>query len=178
VAPTDSAVALSKQPPLKGDNIAIVSNVGGPAILAADAVVRNGLKLAALSEKTRLRIEKQFPGVEAVNPVDLIADARKDRYSFVLDAVLSDPNVDGLMVINMLKSTFFEPEDALAIVETVAKHPRKPVVDVPAGGEDFAFVQKVLGNTSVPVFNLPEKAAKALKVLRLYSEIREKGVEG
>ncbi|HKZ94956.1 MAG TPA: CoA-binding protein [Candidatus Bathyarchaeia archaeon] len=174
----DSAVALSKQPPLKGDNIAIVSNVGGPAILAADAVVRNGLKLAALSEKTRLRIEKQFPGVEAVNPVDLIADARKDRYSFVLDAVLSDPNVDGLMVINMLKSTFFEPEDALAIVETVAKHPRKPVVDVPAGGEDFAFVQKVLGNTSVPVFNLPEKAAKALKVLRLYSEIREKGVEG
>ena len=173
----DSAVALSKQPPLKGDNIAIVSNVGGPAILAADAVVKNGLKLANLSEQTRLRIEKQFPGVEAVNPVDLIADAREDRYSSVLDAVLSDSNVDGVMVINMLKSTFFEPEDALAVVKAAAKYGDKPLVDVPAGGEDFALVQKVLRNTSVPVYNLPEKAAKALRVLRLYGKVREKGLE-
>jgi len=173
----NSAVALSKQPPLKGDNIAIVSNVGGPAILAADAVVRNGLKLATLSEKTRLRIEKKFPGVEAVNPVDLIADARADRYSFVLDAVLSDSYVDGVMVINMLKSTFFEPEDASAVVKVAAKHGDKPVVDVPAGGEDFALVQKVLRNTSVPVYNLPEKAAKALRVLRLHGKIKEKGAE-
>ncbi len=173
----DSAVALSKQHALKGDNIAIVSNVGGPAILAADAIVRNGLKLATLSEKTRLQIEKKFPGVEAVNPIDLIADARTDRYSFVLDAVLSDSNVDGVMVINMLKSTFFEPEDALAVVETAARHSDKPVVDVPAGGEDYALVQKVLRDTSMPVYNLPEKAARALRVLRLYGKIKEKGVE-
>jgi acetyltransferase len=71
----DSAVALSKQPSLSGDNIAIVSNVGGPAILAADSIVKNGLKLATLSEKTRIEIEKRFPGVEAVNPIDMIADA-------------------------------------------------------------------------------------------------------
>ena len=154
-----------------------MSNVGGPAILAADAVMRNGLKLATLSEKTRLRIEQEFPGVEAINPIDLIADARTDRYAFVLDAILSDSNVDGVMVINMLKSTFFEPEDALAVVKTAAKYGDKPVVDVPAGGEDFALVQKVLRNTSVPVYNLPEKAAKALKVLRLYGKVKEKGVE-
>jgi len=167
----DSAVALSKQPSLGGDNIAIVSNVGGPAILAADAVAKNGLKLAMLSEKTRLEIERRFPGVEAVNPIDLIADAREERYSVVLDAVLSDPNVDGVMVINMLKSCFFEPEDALAVVKTTEKHADKPVVDVPAGGEDFALVQKVLRNTRIPVYNLPEKAAKALKTLRMYGEI-------
>jgi len=169
----DSAVALTRQPPLKGDNIAIVSNVGGPAILAADAIVRNGLKLATLSEKTRLKIEKKFPGVEAVNPVDLIADAQAYRYSFVLDAVLADPNVDGVMVINMLKSTFFEPEDALAVSATATKYGEKPVVDVPAGGEDFALVQQVLRETSVPVYNLPEKAAKALRVLRLYGMVKK-----
>jgi len=167
----DSAVALSKQPPLGGDNIAIVSNVGGPAILAADAIVKNGLKLATLSEKTRLKIEKRFPGVEAVNPIDLIADARKERYSTVLDMVLSDPNVDGALVINMLKSCFFEPEDALAVAETAEKHRNMPVVDVPAGGEDFTLVQKVLRNTNVPIYNLPEKAAKALKALRAYWKI-------
>jgi len=166
----DSAVALSKQPQLKGDNIAIVSNVGGPAILAADAVVRNGLKLATLSEKTRLKIEKKFPGVEAINPVDLIADARTDRYSFVLDAVLSDANVDGVMVINMLKSTFFEPEDTLVVAATAAKY-SKPVVDVPAGGEDFTLVREVLRDTALPAYNLPEKAARALKALRAYGRV-------
>lgn len=166
----DSAVALSRQPPLCGDNIAIVSNVGGPAILAADAIVKNGLQLAPLSEKTRLEIQKRFPGVEAVNPIDLIADARTERYSAVLDTVLSDPNVDGVMVINMLKSCFFEPEDALAVAEISRRHPDKPVVDVPAGGEDFTLVRKVLKNTKIPAYNSPEKAAKALKALRIYSK--------
>jgi len=173
----DSAVALSKQPPLKGDNIAIVSNVGGPAILAADAVVKNGLKLATPSEKTRLKIEKRFPGVEAANPIDLIADARAERYSFVLNAVLSDPNVDGVLVINMLKSCYFEPEDATAVAEASKKHPNKPVVDVPAGGEDFNLVQKVLRDTNIPVYNLPEKAAEALKTLRIFGKIKEKSLE-
>ena len=169
----DAGVALAKQPPLKGDNIAIVSNVGGPAILAADAVVKNGLRLATLSEKTRRAIEKRFHGLEAVNPIDLIADARAERYAFVLDKVLSDPNVDGVLVINMLKSCFFEPEDAVAVAETAKKYPNKPVVDVPAGGEDFTLVQKVLRSTSIPVYNLPEKAAKALKNLRIYGKIAE-----
>jgi acyl-CoA synthetase (NDP forming) len=167
----DAGVALVKQPPLRGDNIAIVSNVGGPAILAADAVVKNGLRLATLSEKTRRAIEKRFPGLEAVNPIDLIADARGERYAFALDKVLSDPNVDGALVINMLKSCFFEPEDAIAVAETSKKYPNKPVVDVPAGGEDFTLVQKVLRNTRIPVYNLPEKAAKALKTLRIYGRI-------
>jgi len=170
----NSAVALAKQPPLHGDNIAIVSNVGGPAILAADAVVRNGLKLAVLSEKTKKEIERRYPGMEAVNPIDLIADARADRYSVTLDLVLSDPNVDGVMVINMLKSCFFEPEDALAIAKSAEKHAEKPVVDVAAGGEDFTFVHNVLQSTSIPVYNLPEKAAKALRALRIYHRITKK----
>ncbi|HVP40472.1 MAG TPA: hypothetical protein VMS95_00790 [Candidatus Krumholzibacteriaceae bacterium] len=170
----NSAVALSKQPPLEGDNIAIVSNVGGPAILAADAVAKNGLKLATLSEITKKTIENRYPGVDASNPIDLIADARAERYATVLRHVFADPNVDGIMMINMLKSTFFEPEDVAEIMKTVQKYSEKPIVDVPAGGEDFNLVYKVLGNTSVPLYNLPEKAAKALKALRLYSKIKEK----
>ncbi|MEM2105852.1 MAG: CoA-binding protein [Candidatus Bathyarchaeia archaeon] len=169
----DAAIALSKQPPMHGDNVAIVSNVGGPAILAADAVAKNGLKLAALSEKTRNEIERLYPGVDATNPIDMIADARAERYEKVLDLVLADDNVDGVLVINMLKSCFFEPEDARVIPKVAAKYPKKPVVDVPAGGEDFALVYKVLGKTNIPLYNLPEKAAKALKVLRIYGKILE-----
>jgi len=170
----NSAVGLAKQPLLRGDNVAIVSNVGGPAILAADAIVNNGLKLATLSERARREIERRYLGVEAVNPIDLIADARRERYSYVLDKVLADPNVDGVLVINMLKSCFFEPEDALTIAEAAKNHPNKPVVDVPAGGEDFILVQRVLRDTNLPVYNLPEKAARALKALRLFGKIKEK----
>lgn len=168
------AIALSKQPPMRGDNVAIVSNVGGPAILAGDAIARNNLKLATLSEKTKQKIEHMYPGVDATNPVDMIADAKADRYEKVLDLVLSDKGVDGVLVINMLKSTFFEPTDAKVIPRIAAKHQSKPVVDVPAGGEDFELVYRVLGKTSIPTYNLPDKAAAALRALRTYWKITEK----
>jgi acyl-CoA synthetase (NDP forming) len=170
----DMAIALSKQPPMLGDNVAIVSNVGGPAILAADAVERNGLKLAGLSSGTRKEIERQYPGVDASNPIDLIADAKADRYKKVLELILADKNVDGVLVINMLKSTFFEPKDARVIPRIASRFPRKPVVDVPAGGEDFAKVYEVLGRSRIPLYDLPEKAARAMRVLRAYAMIRER----
>ncbi len=170
----DAAIALSKQPPMRGDDVVIVSNVGGPAILAADAVAKNNLKLANLTEKVKNKIESLYPGVDAANPIDMIADARSERYEKVLDLVLADKNVDGVLVINMLKSCFFEPKDAKVIPEIAAKYPNKPVVDVPAGGKDFTLVHEVLGETNIPLYNLPEKAVKALKVLRTYSKIVEK----
>ncbi len=173
----NSAIALAKQPPLRGDNVAVVSNVGGPAILAADAVIRNGLKLAQLSNKTRYEIECRYPGVDVLNPIDLVADARAERYSVALDSVLSDPNVDGVLVINMLKSCFFEEEDADAIVAASKRHPDKPLVDVPGGGEDFQIVHKALGDTHVPIYNSPGNAAQALQVLRAYSKVLARKAE-
>ncbi|MEM3578579.1 MAG: hypothetical protein QXX51_09095 [Candidatus Bathyarchaeia archaeon] len=170
----NGAVALSKQPPMRGDKVAIISNVGGPAILAADAVVKNGLRLAVLSDETRRKIEDAYPSVDAVNPIDIIADARAERYENVLEFVLSDRNVDGVLAINMLKSCFFEPEDAKVIPKVAARHPEKPVVDVPAGGEDYELVRRVLGRSKIPLYNLPEKAVKALKILRAYGRIRGK----
>lgn len=164
----NAAVALSKQPPMRGDNVAVVSNVGGPAILTGDAIVKNGLKLATLSEKVKTTIESLYPGVDATNPIDVIADAKADRYKKVLELVLGDENVDGVLIINMLKSTFFEPSDS-RVIQTVTKRFReKPVVDVPAGGEDFERVHRVLRNSNIPVYNLPEKAVRALRVLRDY----------
>jgi len=170
----NAAIALSKQPCMRGDNVAVVSNVGGPAILAGDAVARNGLKLAALTESVKKKIESLYPGVDATNPIDLIADARADRYAKVLELVLTDKNVDGVLVINMLKSTFFEPADAKILPKIAQKHPDKPLVDVPAGGQDFTMVYKALGNSRVPLYNLPDKAVKALKVLREYGRIVQK----
>jgi acetyltransferase len=109
--------------------------------------------------------------VDPVNPIDLIADARAERFQKVLDLVLADENVDGVLVINMLKSCFFEPEDAKIIPKVAAEHPKKPVVDVPAGGEDFKLVYEVIGKSPIPLYNLPEKGVQALKALRHYGKV-------
>lgn len=166
----DSALVLSKQQPMKGKNVAIVSNVGGPAILAADAVAREGLRLARFSKEVKDKISSKYPGIDVINPIDIIADARADRYETILDLVLNDKNVDGVMVINMLKSCFFESKDA-RIIYDVWKRYDKPIVDVPCGGEDFVLVSKVLRNTNIPTYDLPDKAARALNVLYKYWRI-------
>jgi ABC-type multidrug transport system ATPase subunit len=92
-----SGVSSFRTAPMMGDNVAMVSNVGSPAISVADAVVRNGLKLAKLSEKTKVEIEKAYPGVDPVNPIDLMADARAERFQKVLDLVLADEKIDGFL---------------------------------------------------------------------------------
>jgi acetyltransferase len=166
----NAALARSKQPPMNGRNVVVVSNVGGPAILAADALVREGLQLTHLSEETKIRITDRYPTVDIINPIDMIADARAERFKFILEQVLADENVDGVMVINMLKSCFFTPEDAEVLPEVSIKFD-KPIVDVTAGAEDFQLVSDKLIDTPIPVYDLPDKAAKALRVLFEYNQV-------
>jgi len=170
----DVANALAKQPPMQGNRVAIVSNVGGPAILAADSVYREGLVLANLSDKATKTIIDRYPEVDPVNPIDIATDAKAERYEFILKQVLADPNVDGVMVINMLKSCLLEPEDTRILAEVARKFKDKPIVDVSVGGVDHVLVSEVLKGTNVPTYNLPDKAARALKALYLYGKIREK----
>jgi acyl-CoA synthetase (NDP forming) len=167
--------ALEKQPPLKGNRIVIISNVGGPAVLTADATQQYGLRLARLSTETARKIESNYPGVEALNPLDIIADARADRYGSILESVLGEEEVDGVLVINMLKSCLTMPEDVKVIADLAEKHPEKPIVDCVPGGEDYMRIRDVLNGTSVPVFNTPEKAVFALKVLYDYGQYLLRG---
>jgi acyl-CoA synthetase (NDP forming) len=161
---------LEKQPPMRGKRLFIVSNVGGPAVLTADATHRFGFRLAKLSEEAAKRIEIKYPGIEAINPLDIIADARADRYKDILESVLPEDEVDGVLVINMLKSCLTVPEDAKVIVQVAKEYPGKPIVDCVPGGEDYDKVRGTLSGTSIPVFNAPEKAVFALKVLSDYGE--------
>jgi acyl-CoA synthetase (NDP forming) len=168
----NASLALAKQPPMRGSRVVVVSNVGGPAILAADAIVREGLELAHLTDTTKNKITERYPGVDVINPIDIIADARSERFGFILEQVLGDPNVDGVMVINMLKSCFFEPEDA-RVIPVMAEKFDKPVVDVPAGAEDFKLVTDILIDSDIPTYDLPDKAAAALRVLYEYHRVQE-----
>ncbi len=96
----DYALALGYQPDLPGNNIAIVTNAGGPGILATDALERAGLSLARLEIETKKALEENLPhAASSANPVDVLGDARADRYEFALEKVANDPNVHGILVV-------------------------------------------------------------------------------
>ncbi|MEA3350906.1 MAG: CoA-binding protein, partial [Chloroflexota bacterium] len=96
----DMALALGYQPPLEGDRIGIVTNAGGPGILATDALERSGMKLARFELETLQALEQFLPDASsAANPVDVLGDALADRYRFALEKVAADPNVDGILVV-------------------------------------------------------------------------------
>ena len=166
------ADALAKQPPMQGNRVAVVTNVSGPAVLVADALSREGLALAKLSDKVVKKIIQKYPDISITDWVDLDISANGDRYKFVLEQLLSDSGVDGVVVINGLKSTFLEPEDIQGAGEVAEKSKNTPVVDVVMGGEDSALVREALRGKNVSVYDSPGKAARALNALYSYGKTR------
>jgi len=167
-------IALALQPPMRGDRVAIISNSKGPAMLAAGAIERKGLKLAVLSEDVNKTLKSRYPGIDVNNPINMMSAAGAEHYEFTLEKVLADPNVDGVMVINMLRSRILKPEDLEVVAKATKKSKEKPVVDVTVGGEDHVLVRGVLRERGIPTYDLPEKAAQAMKALYQYWQFREK----
>jgi acetyltransferase len=168
------ADALAKQSPMQGDRVAVVTNAGGPAVLVADSLSSEGLVLARLSDEVVKKITGKFPDINVVDWVDLGIDAKDDHYKFVLEQVLSEPSVDGVVTVNELKLSSLEPEDVRAIAEATKKSKNKPVVSVAMGGEDCALVREALKGKNVPVYDSPMKAIRALSALRSYGKTRAK----
>ncbi|HOG48082.1 MAG TPA: CoA-binding protein, partial [Anaerolineae bacterium] len=124
----DYAIGFAYQPLLRGNRIAIVTNAGGPAIMATDALEGSGLKLAPLSTETVEFLQSKLPAAaNTYDPIDVLGDARADRYAIAIEAALKDPNVDGLIVI-------LTPQVMTQILETAQETGRlckmydKPVV--------------------------------------------------
>lgn len=170
----NSGIALALQPPMRGDRVAIISNSNGAAMLAAGAIRQKDLKLAMLSEDVKKTIKSRYPGIDLNNPINMKPDAGVEHYEFLLEKVLADHNVDGVMVINMLKSRVLKPEDLEVVAKATKKYKEKPVVDVTVGGEDPVLVRGVLRERGIPTYDLPEKAAQAMKALYKYWQFREK----
>jgi len=170
----DVAKAFASQPPMKSNRVVILSNARGAATLTTDAIHREGLMLAELSNKTVREITKRYSDIKATNPVNMTADAKAEHYKFTLERILNDPNVDGVMVINMLKSRLLEPEDLEAIAKAARKSKEKPVLDVSVGEGDYMLVRKIFKDTEIPTYDLPEKAARVLRALYQYGQILEK----
>jgi acetyl coenzyme A synthetase (ADP forming)-like protein len=163
----DTAVALTNQPLPRGDRIAVITNAGGPGILATDAVVSLGLKMARFQDKTLELLRKNLPAVASVsNPVDVIAAGGPDSYRTAMDAVLSDDNVDAVIVIFVPPVVVDHRAVINAIVEMIEKHKNDKTVlgcfmAVPSGvtGSEEMVKHKI------PIYTFPESAAKAMAAL-------------
>ncbi len=168
----DMALALGYQPLLEGDRIGIVTNAGGPGILATDALERNGMSLARLDLATKDDLLDFLPSAaSAANPVDVLGDARDDRYEFAIQKVANDPNVDGVIVILTPQAMTEVVKTAEAICK-VAEHSNKPVLTCFMGEATVNEGIDILTEHGVPNYPFPERAALAFKAMSDYRHIK------
>jgi len=170
----DMALALGYQPLIQGDRIGIITNAGGPGILATDALERNGMSLAQMKNETIQALQDFLPGAaSAANPVDVLGDARSNRYEFALKKVAEDPNVDGILVVLTPQAMTDILETAEAIGKT-AKSTDKPVFACFMGEATVEIGIKKLAEYDVPNYPFPERAALAFKAMSNYRHIKNR----
>jgi acetyl coenzyme A synthetase (ADP forming)-like protein len=152
-----------------GNRVAIVTNAGGPGIVATDMTVVSGLELAAFSQDTIDSLQSHLPVTANIhNPVDVIGDAAQDRYEKALSAVIRDEGVDGALVILTPQSMTNAMGTAEAIVK-IARRSHKPILCCFMGLIDVSAGVKYLQNNGVPVYRFPENTAKAFGAIYRYS---------
>ena len=168
----DRAALYTTQPAPKGKNLAIITNAGGPGIMATDAAVRNGLKLAQLSDETKAKLKEVMPPAASLrNPVDVLGDAHSDRYQIAAELILADPNVDmGLILLTPQSMT--DSDKIGADLPAVVKASGKPVVGAFMGAAAVAEGVASLVSQGVPNYSFPEDAVAALGAYVKLAEFR------
>ncbi|PMP87166.1 MAG: acyl-CoA synthetase [Roseiflexus castenholzii] len=158
----DFAMAFAYQPLIPGNRLAIVTNAGGPGIIATDAAERIGLHLAELTPATMAVLRAALPSTASVyNPIDIIGDARPDRYRVALRATLDDPHVDAVLVL-FTPQAVSKPEDVARTIVEVAAGSAKPVVTSFMGAATIGEALRILNDHRIPNYAFPERAIAAL----------------
>lgn len=167
----DVSTAIGYQPPLTGDRIAIITNAGGPGILATDALERANLTMARFEGETIQSLVQYLPdAASAANPVDVLGDARSDRYKFALQTVIEDPNVDGLLVL-LTPQAMTEIEDTAKAVGEVSNQTSKPILACFMGEKEVKSGIDILTQYQVPNYPFPERAAGSFRAMADYRNI-------
>jgi acetyltransferase len=158
--------AIATQPPLLSPKIAVITNAGGPGILATDASEAKKLILADLEPSTKEKLKTKLPPAASVkNPVDVLGDAVADRYAAALAACADDPNIDGIAVLLTPQVMTPEEDIANAIVAEHKSHGMIPVVTSFMGKKNVGGAAAILQENGIPNFETPERAIAALASL-------------
>ena len=164
----DCAGLLARQPRPRGPKIAIVTNAGGPGVMAADEVAVSGLELTKLAPETMEKIEQALPDHwSRNNPIDMLGDAAGEKYLEVIDICSQDPEINGLIIINCPQAMTNSTELAALLSDRLHGLPF-PVFTVWLGGQDMLAGRLILNEAEIPVYTSPERAVRAFRYLYLY----------
>lgn len=157
----DMAEVLGKQPRPRGPRLAVVTNAGGPGVLATDTLITNGGELARLSDATRAKLDELLPPAWShANPIDVLGDADPERYAGALELAAADPGNDGLLVI-LTPQDMTDPTLTAHALTRHAKIEGKPVLASWMGGAGVAAGVDILNRANIPTFEFPDAAARA-----------------
>jgi acetyltransferase len=173
----DAAAALAGQPLPETDGVAVVTNAGGPGVMATDAVGDAGLELASFADDTHRALADRLPdNANVYNPVDIIGDAPVERFTDTLEVVLDDPNVGACVVIACPTATLAF-EDLADTVVAAGEAAGVPLAACLLGGTATREANRRLAAAGIPTYFDPARAVRSLDALREYREIREREYE-
>ncbi len=165
------AEVLAKQPRPKGPRLAIVTNAGGPGVLAADGLLSNGGQLAQLSAESMEALNQLLPPHWSHNnPIDMLGDALPERYAKVVEIAAHDPNIDGLLAITCPQG-MAGPTATAEHLKPYAHSTGKPVLASWMGGTDVAAGTDILNRAGIPTFQFPDTAARVFCYMWRYSYV-------
>ncbi len=170
----DIGIAFARQPLPKGKNIGIITNAGGLGIMATDALEKDGLRLAGLSPETQESLRQILPDAASVlNPIDVLGDARSDRYKAALDAALADENVDAVLVI-LTPQTMTDVDNIAHMLadasESLPAERQKPIIACFVGEDSLRKAQLIFSDRQIPSYPTPERAAVVVRSMVAQSE--------
>jgi len=171
----DYAQAFVDQPLPAGPRVAVITNAGGPGIMAADAIERKGLTFAKLSDETVRKLSEALPAAANIhNPIDVLGDALSDRYELALAAALADPNVDSVLVVLTPQAVTDCVGTAKATLQACKDGHGKPILACFLGGDIISEAVSLLRSGGVPQYDSPEGAVTTLKVMNDYVKWRSR----
>lgn len=166
----DYAIAFASQELPKGNNVAVVTNAGGPGIMATDSCVHFGLNMAELKSETVEELKKYLPATANFsNPIDVIGDAHADRYEKALKYIAADPNVDGLIII-LTPQAMTDIEKTAEVIVELNRNTNKTILASFMGLADVAKGIKILEEHKIPHYPFPGEAAKTFSIMVQFKE--------
>ena len=163
------AEALGKQPRPRGPRLTILTNAGGPGVLATDALIATGGELAPLAPASMEALDKFLPPHWSHNnPIDILGDADPERYARALEIAIDDPNSDGLLAI-LAPQGMTDPARVAASLKPYARGKGKPLLASWMGGKAVAEGEAILNNSGIPTFPFPDTAARAFNYMWRYA---------
>jgi len=160
---------LAKQPRPRGNRLCILTNAGGPGVLATDALVAGGGELAELSAETMKAFDEILPAQWSHNnPVDILGDAEPERYAKSLEIAAKDPSIDGMLVV-LTPQDMTHPTQIAEKLKPYAKGLGKPVLASWMGGAEVAAGEQILNQAGIPTFQFPDSAVRAFNYMWRYA---------